>query len=443
MRRRMKMPGVLLLGMLFLLSAAPAAVAGRGVDWVVLVDDTGTMRYQSRGEMTLKAIGEFVSLTEPGDRISICSYGERPACVLPSGPVLIKDESSKNQVRANTKFGFAADRTDITAGLEYVWGERAKLFPGLSASGGKGADAVIVLLTDGKLIPVYADYSQYEDIYRKSRKRLLELASLCGEQGIRICTIGLGRADKVDGELLEEVAARSGGTYRHVADASDVVAAYCSIATAWRSSAPAGVVDVVEANVDRDASSVEPAHTHVTGLQDEAAASDQSSTSRGQRIRKADVASHPSGGLPAFPWEFCLASAGILAVFVGMVAVGTQRRQKWAVRFSANLFGTGQTRVRGYLKPIDPPGKTTARANIGLENPGLESVKIGNGTQYLPTLGVTLEFVGTTDDSPPELRVEGEGVTVEGEAVTVRKLKDGDVVDVEGLRYQYLRGNRR
>ncbi len=271
----------------------------------------------------------------------------------------------------------------------------------------------------------------------------MELASLCGEQGIRICTIGLGRADKVDGELLKDVATRSGGTYVHVADASDVVAAYRTIATAQRSSAPVGVVDVVEADIDRDAASGEPTHARVVGLQDEAAASAQPESPRGQRVRKADVASHPSGGLPAFPWEFCLASAGILGVFVGMVAVGTQRRQKWATRFSANLFGTGQTRVRGYLKPIDAPGETTARANIGLENPGLESVKIGNGTQYLSNVDVTLEFVGTTDDSPPELRVEGEGVTVEGEPVTIRKLKDGDIVDVEGLRYQYLRGNRR
>ncbi|MFH1689409.1 MAG: VWA domain-containing protein [Candidatus Eisenbacteria bacterium] len=440
MRRRTKRPSTLLLAVLFLLCAAPAALAGSGIDWVVLVDDTGTMRYQSRGDMTVKAIGEFVSLVERGDRISICSYGERPAHVLPTNPVLIKDESSKDHVRAHTKFGFAADRTDITAGLEYVWGERASLFPGLTAAGGKGADAVIVLLTDGKLIPVYEDYSQYEETYRKSRKRLLELASLCGEHGIRICTIGLGRVDKVDGELLEEVAARTGGTYLHVADASNVVAAYRTIATGQRSPAP---IDVVKAPVRRDAPVEERAPARNLGLQDEATASDTPEPPREQRARGGHVASRPSGGLPAFPSDFCLASAGILAILIGMIAVGTEKRQRWATRFSRNLFGTGQKRVRGYLKPIDPPGETTARANIGLENPGLESVKVGNGTPYLSTVEATLEFIGSTDDSPPELHVEGEGVTVEGEAVTVRKLRDGDIVDVEGLRYQYLRGNRR
>ncbi|MCK5596132.1 MAG: hypothetical protein KAJ04_01675, partial [Candidatus Eisenbacteria sp.] len=106
----------LLFATLFLLCAASTA-AGYGVDWVVLVDNTGTMRYQSRGVMTVKAIKEFVSLTEPGDRISICSYGERSVSVLPNHAVVIEDESSKDYVRAHTKFGFNADRTDITAGL--------------------------------------------------------------------------------------------------------------------------------------------------------------------------------------------------------------------------------------------------------------------------------------------------------------------------------------
>jgi ribosome-associated protein YbcJ (S4-like RNA binding protein) len=54
-----------------------------------------------------------------------------------------------------------------------------------------------------------------------------------------------------------------------------------------------------------------------------------------------------------------------------------------------------------------------------------------------------VEFVGTTDGSPPLLRAESGIVTVEGEAATARKLRDGDVIEIEGLRYQYLRGNRR
>ncbi len=424
MRSRIMRLRPLLFATLFLLCAASTA-AGYGVDWVVLVDNTGTMRYQSRGVMTVKAIKEFVSLTEPGDRISICSYGERSVSVLPNHAVVIEDESSKDYVRAHTKFGFNANRTDITAGLEYVWRMRAHFFPGLEAGDGKGADAVIVLLTDGKLIPVYSSYARYEATYDRSRRRLLELASLCAEQGIRICTIGLGRSSKVDGELLTDISTRTGGTYRHVAAASGVAEAYRAIASEQRPSPP---VEVVEAPSTPE-------------LQDAVTASETSESPRETKVKH--VGARPSSASSAFSSEFCLGSAGILAVFVGMIAVGTEKRKKWAMRFTTAIFGTGEMRVRGYLKPIDVDGIASARVCIGLENPGVESVRVGSGTSFIPQIEAIMEFTGTKDGSPPELHVEGGRVTVEGKAVTTRKLKDGDVVDIEGLRYQYLRGNRR
>ncbi len=414
----------LLFAALFLLCAASTAAA-YGVDWVVLVDNTGTMRYQSRGVMTVEAIKEFVSLTEPGDRISICSYGERSVSVLPNHAVVIEDESSKDYVRAHTKFGFNADRTDITAGLEYVWRMRAHFFPGLEAGDGKGADAVIVLLTDGKLVPVYSSYARYEATYDRSRRRLLELASLCAEQGIRICTIGLGRSQKVDGKLLTDISTRTGGTYRHVATASGVAEAYRAIAGEQRPPEP---VEVVKAP-----STLE--------LQDAVTASETSESPREKKVKR--VGALASSASSAFSSEFCLGSAGILAVFVGLIAVGTEKRQKWAMCFSTAIFGTGEKRVRGYLKPIDVDGTTSARACIGLENPGVESVRVGSGTSFIPQIEAIMEFAGTKDGSPPELHVESGRVTVEGKAVTTQKLKDGDVVDIEGLCYQYLRGNRR
>ncbi len=427
MRSRIMRLRPLLFAVLFLLCATPVAVAGSGVDWVVLVDDTGTMRYQSRGDMTVKAIAEFVSLTERGDRISICSYGERPASVLPANPVVIEDESSKDYVTSHTAFGFNADRTDITAGLEYVWQERARLFPGLAADDGKGSAAVIVLLTDGKLIPVYRTYAQYEATYDRSRRRLLELASLCADEGIRICTIGLGRKSKVDGELLADISARTGGTYRHVASASNVAGAYRAVAREQRPLAP---VEVVKA-------------PSVLDVQDAAAASETSGSPQEKKLERKRVEARPLSAFSALSSEFCLGSAGILAIFVGMIAVGTERRQRWAMCFSTSLFGTGEQRVRGYLKPIDVAGTASARPCVGLENPGVESVRVGSGTSFLPSVAAIMKFTGTKDGSPPELRVESGTVTVEGEAVTTRKLRDGDVVDIEGHRYQYLRGNRR
>ncbi len=440
MRSRMTRPAPLLLAVLFLFCAAGAATAGYGVDWVVLVDNTGTMRYQSRGDMTVRAIAEFVSITELGDRVSICSYGERPASVLPISPVSIEDESSRDYVKAHTRFSFSADRTDITAGLEYVWQERVRLFPCLGAGDGKAA-AVVVLLTDGKLVPVYDDFANYERTYTKSRKRLLELASLCAEQGIRIDTIGLGREDRVDGKLLKDISVRTGGTYRHVAVASGVAEAYRAIADERRSSVAAEVVRTPDNCVAHAAN--DDASVGGFSFQDVASASETSAPLTARSLGDGDIAASSSSASASFPSEFCLGCAGILAVFIGMVAVGTEKRQKWAAHFSTNLFGTGEKRVRGYLKPIDTPGISSARACIGLENPGVESVRVGSGTSFIPTVAAIVEFIGTKDGSPPELHVESGNATVEGEASKVRKLRDGDVVEIDGLRYQYLRGNRR
>ena len=417
-----------------LLGSSSAACAVGAVDWVVLVDGSGTMRHQERGARTVDGIEELVSLTRRGDRVSIVSYGERTALALPSSPVAITDEASRDYVRTNTDIRFVADRTDITAGLEYIWNERDTLFPGLVPGSGSRSDAVIVLLTDGKLVPVYDDYANYDGIYGRSRARLLELASLFGEQGIRICTIALGREEKVDGDLMRTVAKRAGGTFRQVVSASDVVEAYRGVAVEQR---PA-VTETPRAKGEARGKS-----RRGFGLQDVASASDEP---RGP-LSEGDPAEHANessaSAITAFPSDFCLGSASVLGILIGLVAVGSQKRQRWAARFSTALFGTGERRVRGYLKPVDPPGTNSARANIGLENPGVDTIKIGNGTAFLPHLETTVEFIGTTDGTTPELCVESGRVTIEGEEVTSRKLRDGDILELEGVLYQYLRGNRR
>ena len=101
-------------------------------------------------------------------------------------------------------------------------------------------------------------------------------------------------------------------------------------------------------------------------------------------------------------------------------------------------------RVRGYLKPIDPPGVSTARPCVGLENPGTKTVRVGLGTPYASYARETsVEFIGTRDGTPPEIRVVSGTVLVDGEVVETKQLADGDIIEIEGLQYQYLRGNRR
>jgi len=447
--RRVDLSSVLVA--LAVLAMCTVAVAEtRGVDYVLLVDNTGTMKYGNRGEMTLQAIRGFIDQTRSGDRISIYRYGEQSASVLRSWPVTITDRASKDHLKGQLSFTFSADRTDITSGVERVWEDRDKVFPNRSKSASDRS--VLILMTDGKLIPNYTDYSQYDSVYQKSRARLHELAGLFGKDGVTIHSIAVGRKDKVDGDLMKAVAAKAGGSYFYVASADGVPAAYEST-LAERPAAVAETSPAIREQTETPGDDVAADRTASfsggdgqndegsdSGLRlaDEASASEK--TAAGPEHGKRARGSIAEG----FPINVCNRIAAGLAVLVGVVAIGSEKRKKWAAHFTTDLFGTGETRVRGFLKPVDPPGIATARPCIGLENPGLDHVKLGVDTDMPANCkNIVVSFIGTKDGTPPTIHVEEGSVTIDGEAVEQQKLKDGDVIEIEGLQYQYLRGNRR
>ncbi len=407
-----------------LLHAVPAEAgeARRGTDYVLLVDNTGSMKYGERAENTVEGLRVFVGLMKPGDCVSIYSYGEKVVPVLKNQPVYITDDASKQSVRNQLKFSFDADRTDITAGVERVWRERGTLFPTRKRpSGGQGqSNAVVVLMTDGKLIPVYQNYSRYEAIYRDSRKALERLAEQFGTEQIPIHVVGVGRKEEdVAGSLMRHVARKSNGTLHYVPDAPEIAKAYMEIMDITGGSA--GIYGDFAFDLS-DTGAV----TASWGRQ-----------SRTAYKRTASWVQYlPPGLLERY--------ASFLALFVGIVVLGVERKKPWAMAFMRTL-GKSETRVRGYLRPVSKPGIMEARPIIGLENPGLASVMVGVDTPYADHCRETsMEFIGTTDGSPPELRIEQGCVMVEGEEVEEsRKLKDGDILEIEQVLYKYLRGSRR
>jgi hypothetical protein len=137
-------------------------------------------------------------------------------------------------------------------------------------------------------------------------------------------------------------------------------------------------------------------------------------------------------------------STGAVALFLGLVVIASRKRQPWA-EFFTRAIGPQEQRVRGYLKPIDPPGAQMARAIIGIENPGLPTLEIGAGTPYAAFAKNTLiEFVGTRDGRPPLMRVHKGEITVDRSLVHGDwQLRDGQVICFEGVQYTYLRGRRR
>ena len=221
-------------------AGARAAVgAAGGMDYVLLVDNTGTMTYQGRGDATIEALRLVADLAQPGDRVTVYSFGEKAVPVLSGRTLTIAGPPSQEELRAQVAFSFDANRTDITAGVELAWTDREAIFQKLAGTASSNRPAAVVLLTDGKLVPVYDDYAKYDSIYHASRKRLRELASLFGQAGIPIHTVGLGSAKRIDGDLLDDIARRSGGTYHHVPRSDDLVRTYGDIMAAMRGASTA------------------------------------------------------------------------------------------------------------------------------------------------------------------------------------------------------------
>lgn len=450
MKRMTSMPWRSILAAALVLGACGLAAGGEpgipqngtsisGVDYVVLVDCTGTMRFGGRAEAAERAVAALIDATQPGDCITVYGYGEEPFAAMSEYPVMLESEESKEYAKHLLALSFDADRTDITRGLELAWNERELVFPNSTAAGARADRAsLVILITDGKLIPNYDNYSQYDSVYAGSKARLLELGDLFGRERIPVYTIGLGGADKVDGDLLAAVSKKSGGQYLHAATSDDLP----------------GVLDALTGAI------VQPrARGESVVASDEPEVS--SGSAQGKMVQSADAVTedestqhHPTGNraMSAANDAFRKSATatvhqtvvGVLGVIMGFVAIGVQRRQSWTRTFTKPLLRK-EIRVRGYLKPVYPEGVVGVRCAIPIENPGLPAVEIGTGQPYAgDTKDTLLEFVGTPDGTPPLLRVLRGSVRVAGEEVAEeRRLQDGDIIEFEDNTYQYLRGNRR
>jgi Mg-chelatase subunit ChlD len=418
--------GIAVAAALILACALPACAAARGLDYVIIVDCTGTMCYQGRAAATLAAIKSLVAGMQPEDRVTVYGYGEGARAALAAYPASVGDAKSRERLVNAIQLTFDDDRTDITAGLELAWNERDRTMP---ATDGRRYGCVI-LLTDGKLIPVYDDFSRYETIHAASQARLGELARLFGTLGVPVHTVGLGKAENVDGILLTTVASASGGEYFHSPNAQALAGVFAKVAAKaadLRTSLPADAGDVA---------------TATPGTEPKAGAI-QAQKERGQGESLLAGVAAAAGRQSAYPGMLYQGVTAALGVLMGTVAIGMRRRQSWTNVFTRSI-GREPARVRGFLKPVYPEGVTLARASVPLENPGHVCVKLGSGGDFLQELVHTAAEVIGTSSGTPLLRIVTGTVTVDGEPVNkMRKLVDGDMIEVEGRKYVYLRGSRR
>lgn len=186
------------------------------VDYVFLLDNSGSI---PRGEARIfarEAIKAFIDLTDPEDRASIILF-DQDARVIAT--VTIQDEADRNHLKetVESQLTFQGSHTDISKGIALVRKESSTLFrePG-------AAKPAIILISDRRLEPK----KNLQTAYQRLTKDWQALSDL-----VPFYTLGLGETEiykeflpNVTGHtLLTQMAEESGGRFYPVRSVEELV----------------------------------------------------------------------------------------------------------------------------------------------------------------------------------------------------------------------------
>lgn len=157
------------------------------VDYIFMIDNSGSIPPGAGREFTREAIKAFAELTEPGDKIAIIAFDE-DATVLINRVIQTQEDRVAIKQAAERGLTFGGQYTDISQPFLYLSTRRGEL------TRGRGYLPAAILLTDGKLEPRRPRRTgeAYNDI----------IASLSPE--IPFYTIGLGEKEIYD-EFLPQI----------------------------------------------------------------------------------------------------------------------------------------------------------------------------------------------------------------------------------------------
>ncbi len=204
----------------------PTPVAPSGRNLMLAVDisgsmDTGDMAFDgqqiTRLEAVKRVVGDFVERRR-GDRLGLVLFGSRAYVQAP----LTFDRRTLNQLLQEAQIGFAGERTAIGDALGLAIKRLVDQPPG---------DAVIILLTDGA--------------NTAGTVSALDAATIAGQRGIRVYTLGFGAESLVvrgllgtrqinpsadlDEQTLATIAERTGGQYFRARGVNELAEVYATL----------------------------------------------------------------------------------------------------------------------------------------------------------------------------------------------------------------------
>ena len=187
-----------------LLLAAIPAFAARDV--VLVLDNSGSMRQNDPARLAAPAVAEFIKGQPRDTRVAIVLFATETELVLPLMPAEVAGDGEADT--ALRKFNYRGLWTQTAAGVERALYE-------LRNEGRPGATRAIVLMTDG-LIDT-GDARRDAELHQWLRQ---ELAAQAKREGVRI--FGVAFTERSDFQLLQSLAATSGGEYFRVLNAEGI-----------------------------------------------------------------------------------------------------------------------------------------------------------------------------------------------------------------------------
>ena len=191
------------------------------VDYVFLLDNSGSIPRGEAREFAREAIKAFIELCEINDKITLITFDETARLVVSR---VIGGQEDRNVIKRAAEEGltFRGRYTDISAAFLYLESHRNTIFRGQNCT------PAVILISDGKLEPKRP--RSVREAYQSMMSALNTLTA------IPFYTIGLGETAiyeeflGINGlSLLRDMAASTGGRFYHVRSVDQLIDTYFRI----------------------------------------------------------------------------------------------------------------------------------------------------------------------------------------------------------------------
>ena len=196
-------------------SARSAAAAGSGLDLLLVLDNSGSMKQNDPHFLTRAVVTEFVDAKRlPADtRVGVVMFADNATMTLP----LTAIGDARQPLEASLeRLDYSGKLTDTAAAVERALYE-------LKHQARPGADTAIVLMTDGII-----DTGNPAKDAERYRWITTDLADSAAAAGTRI--FGVAFTEKADFQLIQSLGEITGGDYYRILRADEVSGAFGRIA---------------------------------------------------------------------------------------------------------------------------------------------------------------------------------------------------------------------